>query len=42
MIICVERLEMLKVGFITTDNREPHRQYDNPTPWFGTAPEALL
>lgn len=30
------------IAFLTTDNREPFRQYDNPTPWFGTAPEALL
>src|ERR1051325_8086066 len=27
---------------LITDNREPFRQYDQPTPWFGTAPEALL
>jgi len=32
----------MKLAFLTTDNREPHRQYDNPVPWFGTAPEALL
>lgn len=30
------------VAQLTTDNREPFRQYDNPTPWFGSAPEALL
>lgn len=27
---------------ITTDNREPHREYDKTEPWFGTAPEALF
>lgn len=27
---------------LTTDNREPFRQYHEPAPWFGTAPEALL
>lgn len=27
---------------VTTDNREPFRQYDRPEPWFGSAPEALL
>lgn len=32
----------MKIAIITTDNREPFRQYTNPQPWFGTAPEALL
>jgi glycosyltransferase involved in cell wall biosynthesis len=27
---------------ITTDNREPYREYHKTEPWFGTAPEALL
>ena len=27
---------------ITTDNREPFREYHKATPWFGTAPTALL
>jgi glycosyltransferase involved in cell wall biosynthesis len=27
---------------LTTDNREPFREYDKTEPWFGTAPEALL
>ena len=27
---------------LTTDNREPFREYHKPAPWFGTAPEALL
>lgn len=27
---------------LTTDNREPHREYDKAQPWFGTAPEALF
>jgi glycosyltransferase involved in cell wall biosynthesis len=32
----------MKIAILTTDNREPYRQYDKPDPWFGTAPEALL
>lgn len=32
----------MKVAFLTTDNREPFKDYANPQPWFGTAPEALL
>ena len=32
----------MKIAILTTDNREPCRQYDRPDPWFGTAPEALL
>ena len=32
----------MKIALLTTDNREPFRQYDNPQPWFDTAPEALL
>jgi glycosyltransferase involved in cell wall biosynthesis len=32
----------MKIVQLITDNREPHRQYTSPTPWFGTAPEALL
>lgn len=35
-------MKPIRIGFLTTDNREPFRQYDNPKPWFGTAPEALL
>src|SRR5205085_8384414 len=27
---------------VTTDNREPFREYQKSVPWFGTAPEALL
>ncbi len=27
---------------LTTDNREPFREYHKTEPWFGTAPEALL
>jgi glycosyltransferase involved in cell wall biosynthesis len=27
---------------LTTDNREPHKDYANPQPHFGTAPSALL
>jgi len=32
----------MKIAILTTDNRGPFKQWDNPTPWFGTAPEALL
>jgi glycosyltransferase involved in cell wall biosynthesis len=32
----------MKIALLTTDNREPHRQYEKESPWFGTAPEALL
>lgn len=32
----------MKVAFLTTDNREHHRKYDVASPYFGTAPEALL
>ena len=32
----------MKIAFLTTDNREPYREYHKPEPWFGTAPEALL
>src|ERR1700677_2044723 len=32
----------MKLAFLTTDNREGFREYDDATPWFGKAPEALL
>lgn len=32
----------MKVVVLTTDNREPFKQYERPEPYFGTAPEALL
>ena len=32
----------MKVALLTTDAREHHREYDNPQPYFGTAPQALL
>ena len=32
----------MKIAILTTDNREPFREYHKPDPWFGTAPEALL
>jgi len=32
----------MKVAVVTTDNREAFKQYTSHTPWFGTAPEALL
>jgi len=32
----------MKIVQLTIDNREHYRQYDQETPWFGTAPEALL
>jgi glycosyltransferase involved in cell wall biosynthesis len=32
----------MKIAILTTDSREHFRDYDNPDPYFGTAPEALL
>jgi glycosyltransferase involved in cell wall biosynthesis len=32
----------MKVVQLTTDAREHHKDYNNPQPFFGTAPEALL
>ena len=32
----------MKIAILTTDNREHFQDYDNPAPFFGTAPEALL
>jgi glycosyltransferase involved in cell wall biosynthesis len=32
----------MKIAVLTTDNREHHANYSLPTPYFGTAPEALL
>lgn len=33
---------MIKVAFLTTDSREHFKDYTNPLPYFGTAPQALL
>jgi glycosyltransferase involved in cell wall biosynthesis len=32
----------MRIVILTTDNREPYKDYDNPRPHFGTAPSALL
>ncbi|MGA3162960.1 MAG: glycosyltransferase family 4 protein [Verrucomicrobiota bacterium] len=32
----------MRVAILTTDNREPFKQYDKPEPFFGTALEALF
>jgi len=32
----------MKIALLTTDNRQPFRQFNKPEPFFGTAPEALL
>src|ERR1035438_3144633 len=32
----------MRIVVLTTDNREPHKDYANPRPHFGTAPSALL
>jgi glycosyltransferase involved in cell wall biosynthesis len=32
----------MKIVLLTTDNREDRQEYECETPWFGTAPEALL
>jgi hypothetical protein len=33
---------VIRVALLTTDNREHHRKYDLPEPYFGPAVEALL
>lgn len=33
---------MIKVALLTTDSREHFKDYANPNPYFGTAPEALM
>jgi glycosyltransferase involved in cell wall biosynthesis len=33
---------MIKVALLTTDSREHFKDYSNPLPYFGAAPEALL
>jgi len=35
-------LPPMKIALLTTDGRQHFRDYDNPAPSFGTAPEALL
>ena len=32
----------MKIALLTTDDRQPYKQYDKAEPFFGTAPEALL
>ncbi len=32
----------MRIVVLTTDNREPFREYDRPAPYFGPAPDALL
>jgi glycosyltransferase involved in cell wall biosynthesis len=32
----------MRIVVLTTDNREPFKDYSHPTPYFGPAPEALL
>src|SRR5438552_15091755 len=32
----------MRIVQLTTDNRQPFREYAKPDPYFGTAPEALL
>jgi glycosyltransferase involved in cell wall biosynthesis len=32
----------MRVALLTTDSREHYKDYQNPEPYFGTAPEALL
>jgi glycosyltransferase involved in cell wall biosynthesis len=32
----------MRIAILTTDNREPNKDYANPRPYFGTAPTALL
>jgi glycosyltransferase involved in cell wall biosynthesis len=37
-----DKTQPMKIAVLTTDNREPFREYEKEVPWFGTAPEALL
>src|SRR5581483_1238510 len=32
----------MRIAFLTTDSREHFKDYANPAPYFGSAPEALL
>jgi glycosyltransferase involved in cell wall biosynthesis len=32
----------MRIAFLTTDSREHYKEYSNPIPYFGAAPEALL
>jgi glycosyltransferase involved in cell wall biosynthesis len=34
--------DLIKIALLTTDNREPNCEYQNPHPYFGTSREALL
>jgi glycosyltransferase involved in cell wall biosynthesis len=36
------KTDLMRVAILTTDNREHHREYSLPKPYFGTAVEALL
>jgi glycosyltransferase involved in cell wall biosynthesis len=36
------RSSVIRLALLTTDNREHFKDYTNPQPYFGTAPEALL
>ncbi len=35
-------LPLMKIVILTMDNREPHKDYANPQPHFGTAPSASV
>ena len=35
-------MHRMKLALLATDNREHYKDYANPTPYFGNAPEALL
>lgn len=35
-------MKVLRIAFLTTDNREQFGRYDDPSPYFGTAMSALL
>ncbi len=39
---CSKRSLEMRIAILTTDNREHYKDYTNPVPHFGTAPEALL
>src|SRR5438034_6392451 len=39
---CSKSFLEMRIAILTTDNREHYKDYANPVPHFGTAPEALL
>jgi glycosyltransferase involved in cell wall biosynthesis len=42
LIVATFPVSLIKAALLICDNRDEFRQYESETPWFGTAPEALL